>query len=126
MNTKQELLQALLNTSAISADAYSLLEGIIDGGSGESSGIFVVNSVDDDQTMTAILDKTWTEIRDAILSGKQVLVIIDHPGQIKYELITAVYMTEYISGTKEGGISIDGYSYYADSEDDYPHYYYGD
>lgn len=125
MNTKQELLQALLNTSAISADAYSLLEGIIDGGSGGSGGTFIVNSVDDDQTMTATLDKTWAEIRDAMLSGKQALLIDEHQWVIDYVVITSLEMREDAYG-KAYGVHAAGFAFNADSEDDYPHYYYGD
>lgn len=72
MTAKQELLKALLNTSNISKEAYSLLENIINGEQSNSGGNekFEIRHTNEWQT-----DKTFKELKDAYEAGKTIVYI---------------------------------------------------
>ncbi len=65
-------------------EAVSMMEF---GGGSSGCGVFVVKTVQDENTMT--LDKTWQEIHDAMLSKICVVVVTDN-NTVHQVLITAV------------------------------------
>lgn len=92
-----------------------------------SCGMFVVGSTDDESTQTTTLDKTYKEIADASNAGQNVI--------LKHLIDAATSIEPLVSyGTEKNKFVVRFISYLdqlmttfsADSENDYPSYYYGD
>ena len=133
MTPKEELIQALLNTSNISAEAAELLNNIVNGESSGGGVLMVELSQDPPGGTVMVANKTANEILDAIKAGKS--VVWHWPDDDYY---VNKYGYETATSTNIGGnkeieqISFnicwgDSYSfdmYTANSLDDYPSYSY--
>lgn len=82
------------------------------GGGGGGSSVLVVNATTEDNT--TVLDKTWTEIKDAFISGGAVIKYSD----AYYTFLYAVSIDEHFYKIEDGS----GYIYYATTPSDYPAY----
>lgn len=118
-----------------SAKLNKLEQGVAGGG-----GLFKVNAEYDESTDTLTLDKTWKEIRDAVVSGLVPYIVSVDDGFV--EEISACYFQKcyklddrrrnifvdfaniYIEGDASTA-SIDFLRFTANTEDDYPVHNYG-
>lgn len=97
MDAKKELLQALLNTSSISNEAFELLSGILDSNNGSSGTVIeecIVNGLE------AISTRTAEEIYNDFAGGKRILFYIKNKGNFSssdenyIELLTFTKISE--------------------------------
>lgn len=96
------------------------------GGGGGGSNAFVVNYIISEDR----LDKTYTEIAEAFAAGKLCYIYQDvnniyegYGGSYKYRLIANVGFSDNATPANVFyyADATDGYSYYCESADDYPH-----
>ena len=96
-------------------------------GSGGSSGggaVLIVNAVDHPDESRVYLDRTWNEIKSAMLNGSVIYVYNVNEPEIHYEPIMDLYY--YTDSSTQHSVVLHTEQYDCNSADDYPIYYYGD
>ena len=89
------------------------------GGGGGASGM-IVNAVDHPDESRVYLDKTWNEIKSAILNGSTVYIYDVNGAEIHYGIVVDLY-----TNSSQYSVVLQLSQYDCDSADDYPKYYYG-
>lgn len=122
---KEELKQALLNTSAVSPEALELLDELVNGGGG--GGVLIVRE------NGSSIDKTYNEIRTAFLAGTPVILFYqytyDDPtrGFTTNTIVSLTKIEKIIYAGTEGDTTLyylifDRFAtYICTTPDDYPH-----
>ena len=107
----------------------SLMAGNGGGGGGGGASVLVVNVSEESGTLT--LDKTFSEIRDAMTTGLAVTkfeMIVGEPGDPDYYknivITPVVHLYEEVEGNNPGAYTVTAYdtTFTAQSENDYPSY----
>ena len=107
------------NGDTITAEKLNKIEeGIADG------GVLIVTKTDDVEHTQITLSKTWQEIYDAVISGKQILLDNSDSGNISLNFLTDIYTINDSGQYNVHFSTVD--EYYAYSADSYPAYYYGE
>lgn len=116
--------QTWVSGEVITATKLNHIEdGLENAGGG---GGLVINRTDDEDNSQLVLDKTFKEIKDALVAGIPCIIIDDTYDTKYYTMVTSAVadpdLNQYsvLDGTESRT------SYLTNSENGYPSYYYGD
>ena len=93
----------------------------LSGGGGGGGSVLIVNAVDHSDESRVYLDKTWNEIKSAILNGSTVYIYDVNGTEIHYSVVT-----DLDTDSSQYSVYLQTGQYDCDAADDYPNYYYGD
>ncbi len=102
----------------ITAEKLNHIEDGIEG----TSGVLIVTKTDDVELMQTVLNKTWQEIYDAVISGKQVFFNISSNSD---DIINLGPLENIFINSEEYGVIFGSIVYNSNSADSYPVYDYG-